>query len=119
MSTEKGHHVAKQWTVSVSVDENGATTRATAELPGQRKNVVGIGLAHLRGQRRETVGIGSARLNPADRYVAGIGDELAVARALADLSKQLAGATADDIEEVTQRPVSDLNDEPTGSRLGG
>ncbi|HYO02977.1 MAG TPA: DUF1876 domain-containing protein [Mycobacterium sp.] len=115
MTAKDARHVAKNWTVWVSVDEHDGTTRATARLRGRRKDAVGIGLAHLRGERKETVGTGSARLNPADQYVPGIGDELAVARALADLSKQLLGATADDIEEVTHQPVTPLR----GSREGG
>jgi hypothetical protein len=49
-----------------------------------------------------------ARLNPADRNVAEIGDELAVARALADLGKRLLTTTSDDIEAVTHQPTEFL-----------
>jgi Domain of unknown function (DUF1876) len=43
-----------------------------------------------------------ARLNPADSDVPEIGDELATARALADLAHQLIEVTAADIEKVTK-----------------
>ncbi|MFI7542506.1 DUF1876 domain-containing protein [Actinoplanes sp. NPDC049599] len=47
---------------------------------------------------------GVARRRPDDREVPEIGDELAVARALADLAHQLLEATAGDIERLTHRP---------------
>ena len=84
----------KRWTVDVSIDEHPRRTRARARL-------------HWRGS--DLVGVGIARLNPADRNVAGIGDELAVARALANLSNQLFAATARDIEAVTDEPVAALH----------
>jgi Domain of unknown function (DUF1876) len=54
------------------------------------------------------VGVALTRINPADRAVAAIGDELAVARALSDLSRRLMAVTARDIEAVTRQPVSSL-----------
>jgi hypothetical protein len=85
------HHVRKTWTVTVLIDERGAETRATARL-------------HWRDQ--EVVGVGVAKLNPADRYFAAIGDELAAARALFDAAKQVMAVTEDDIENVTDEPVT-------------
>ena len=84
----------KLWTVDVSIDEHPRRTRAKARL-------------HWRG--RDVVGVGIARLNPADRNVADIGDELALARALSNLSDQLFAATASDIETVTDEPVAQLH----------
>ena len=46
-------------------------------------------------------GHGTAHCHPADANVPEIGDELAVARALADLSHKLLDATVADIETVT------------------
>ncbi|HME47343.1 DUF1876 domain-containing protein [Mycobacterium sp.] len=84
----------KQWTVDVWIDEHPRRTRAKARL-------------HWRG--RDLVGVGIAWLNPADRNIADIGDELAVARALANLSNQLFAATASDIEAVADEPVAALH----------
>lgn len=79
----------KKWSVAIVVDEHDGRTRAKARL-----NMEG---------KPELVGIGLARLNPTDVDVPAIGDELAIARALADLSHQLIEATASDIESVTHQ----------------
>ncbi len=79
----------KAWSVTVAVDEHDGRTRAKARV--------------TMADRPEMVGVGLARLNPADRDVPAIGDELAIARALADLSHHLIEATAADIETVTHR----------------
>ena len=50
-------------------------------------------------------GHGEARRRPNDREVPEIGDELATARALADLAYQLLDATSGDIEQFTHTPV--------------
>lgn len=50
---------------------------------------------------RDVTGIGITRRNPSDKDVPVIGDELAVARALADLVRRLLALTADDIEQST------------------
>ncbi|MEA5455588.1 DUF1876 domain-containing protein [Sinomonas sp. JGH33] len=84
MKAEKG------WSVSIAIDEHEGRTRAKAQLFGDG--------------HPEMVGVGLARLNPTDLDVPAIGDELAVARALADLSHQLIEATAADIENVTKIP---------------
>lgn len=82
---------AKHWTIDIDIDEHDERTRARARLHNRDETgLVGVGLAHL---------------NPADANVPEIGDELAVARALADLAHQLLEATASDIEGVTHRPA--------------
>jgi hypothetical protein len=94
MSKDSSGHVRKDWTVEISIDEHEGRTRAKARL---------------RWRDRESVGVGLARLNPADRNVDDIGDELAVARALSDLSNRLIAVTAHDIEDVTRQPVTSLH----------
>nr|WP_028662141.1 DUF1876 domain-containing protein [Saccharomonospora iraqiensis] len=83
-------HQAK-WTMEIAVDEHDDRTRAEATLRTDS------------GSTRR--GMGVARRNPRDADVPEIGDELAVARALADLSHQLIEATAEDIESVTHQPA--------------
>lgn len=78
---------SKTWTVTISIDEHDGHTRARARL-------------HTRDTDHMT-GVGVARLNPADHEVPEIGDELAVARALADLSDRLMSAAAVDVGENT------------------
>lgn len=81
----------KQWTVEITIDENGGYTRAEAWLqsePGVRM-----------------VGTGRAKLNPSDMDVPEIGDELAVARALSDLGHRMLVTAASDIESVTHQPA--------------
>jgi hypothetical protein len=83
----------RRWTVDVIIDEHEdeRMTRAEARL-------------HT-GEQARLIGHGTARRNPRDTEVAQIGDELATARALSDLAHQLLQATANDIEEMTHRPV--------------
>ncbi|MBC3192027.1 DUF1876 domain-containing protein [Pseudonocardia sp. C8] len=81
----------KKWTVEIDIDEHEGRTRAIARL-------------ETADTARQT-GVGLARLNPADRDVPQIGDELAAARALADLSHHLLDAAAADIEQVTHQPA--------------
>jgi hypothetical protein len=50
-----------------------------------------------------------ARLDPADEPVAQIGDELAIARALSDLSNHLFALTSTDIQASTHEPVTGLH----------
>jgi hypothetical protein len=84
---------AKRWSVDVYIDEHEdqRATRAEARL-------------HT-GDRTRLVGRGMARRNPSDSEVPEIGDELAVARALADLAHQLLEAAAADVEQSTSRPA--------------
>lgn len=82
----------KRWTVDIYIDEHDDdSTRAEARLRTPDHT-------HLKG-------VGTAHRNPRDVNVPEIGDELAVARALADLGKLLLRTTAEDIEEVTHEDV--------------
>jgi hypothetical protein len=79
----------KTWTAQIEIDEHEGRTRAVARLDtGGTESLTGVGLA---------------RLNPADRDVPEIGDELATARALADLSHRLLEAAAEEIEQMSGR----------------
>jgi len=80
----------KSWSVNIVIDEHENQTRATARLRAEN--------------RAELEGVGLARLNPIDSDVPEIGDELATARALADLAHQLIEVTAADIEKITKEP---------------
>lgn len=75
----------KTWTVDLAIDRRNGQARATARLCWRNQTAIGVGCA---------------RLHPADGGVSDIGDELAVARALADLSRQLMVVTIRDIEVV-------------------
>jgi Domain of unknown function (DUF1876) len=81
----------KTWNVGIDIDEHEGRTRAVARL-------------HTRDTHR-LVGVGFARLNPADRDVPEIGDEIAAARALADLGRRLLGEATDDIEQTSGEPA--------------
>lgn len=83
----------REWSVGVCVDEHEDHTRATAWLVGDERDLTGVGLS---------------RRNPVDHDVPAIGDELAVARALADLANQLLTVTAGDIETATHQHVTPL-----------
>ncbi len=78
----------KHWSVQLWLDEERGTTTAHAEL-------------HTSDNRM--VGTGSARCRPTDVDVPEIGDELAAARALADLAHQLSDAAASDIRDIEDR----------------
>ena len=79
------------WTVQVDIDEHEDRTRAVARLRG--------------GGDQSLAGTGLARLNPADRNVPRIGDELAVARALSELSHLLLDVAAREIEQASGVPA--------------
>jgi hypothetical protein len=83
----------RTWNVEVTIDEyeDERRTRAVAVLRTEAR-------PQLRGE-------GTARRSPRDREVPEIGDELATARALADLAYRLLDVAADDIEQVTRRPA--------------
>jgi hypothetical protein len=83
----------KRWTVEIFIDENedGRSTHAEARLHTNDNT-------HL-------VGRGTAHRNPDDREVAEIGDEVAVARALSNLSHELLHAATGDIEQITKHQV--------------
>ena len=83
-------HATKRWSVAIEIDEHDGRTRAVARLEGGAAELTGVGLA---------------RRSPEDPDVPQIGDELAVARALSELSHQLLDATASDLERVTHQPA--------------
>ena len=83
----------KTWHLDAVVDEHEKRTRAKVRLSWHGNELVGVGLA---------------RLDPADEPVAAIGDELAIARALSDLSQQLLQLTVSDIEAATHKPVTGI-----------
>ncbi|HEX2355863.1 MAG TPA: dsRBD fold-containing protein [Micromonosporaceae bacterium] len=79
----------KRWTVDIYIDEHAEERRTYAE-------------ARLRtGDDTHLAGTGTALRNPSDREVPEVGDELAAARALADLSRRLQATATDDIESLT------------------
>jgi hypothetical protein len=82
---DSGHH-RDDWTIKISLDAREGRARATARLRGRDQEAVGVGLSSFKAD---------------DRVVASIGDELAVARALSDLARQMMAAAAQDIETVT------------------
>jgi Domain of unknown function (DUF1876) len=83
----------RTWTVEIIISEHEDERRTHAE-------------ARLHSDARQTLrGEGEARRSPRDREVPEIGDELATARALADLAYKLLDVTAGDIEQFTHRPV--------------
>lgn len=83
----------RTWTVEITIDEYEEDRRTRA-------------VAVLRSAARPPLeGTGDARRRPSDQEVPEIGDELATARALADLAYKLLDVTAGDIEQYTHRPV--------------
>jgi hypothetical protein len=83
----------RTWTVEIIISEHDEERRTRAE-------------ARLHSDSRRTLrGEGEARRRPSDRDVPEIGDELATARALADLAYKLLDVTAGDIEQFTHRPA--------------
>jgi hypothetical protein len=93
MSTDRHDRASKHWTVAIEIDEHDGHTRANARLGWRDQTAVGVGIA---------------RLDPDDRNVADIGDELAAARAIADLARRMMTATIHDIEAVTNAPAKSL-----------
>jgi hypothetical protein len=81
----------KRWRVEVFVGEDDGRTYAEARLHTE----IGDRL----------VGIGRARLHPGEYDVPEIGDEIAVARALADLGHRLLTTASQDVAQVTAAPA--------------
>ncbi|MEU2005776.1 dsRBD fold-containing protein [Rhodococcus sp. NPDC019627] len=86
----------RKWSVDIVIDEHdsgeaGSRTRAQARLRTHDKTAL--------------TGVGTARRNPKDTEIPEIGDELAAARALADLSHQLIEATVADLEAATYEHI--------------
>jgi len=75
------------WSMAVFVAEIDGETDAEARL--------------TRADNRNFSGRGKAKLNPADRNVAMIGEEIAIARALSDLSHKLLHSAAVGVESMT------------------
>ena len=78
--------MSKRWTVEIEFDEHPETrnTRAEARL--------------LTGDPRDVRGVGRSWRNPHDAEAPAIGDELAAARALADLADHLRAVAGEDLE---------------------
>jgi hypothetical protein len=81
----------RRWSVQIYVGEDDGKTYAEAALVDDIGN-------RARGR-------GHAKLAPTDLDVPEIGDEIAVARALNDLSRRLLGIARDDMEALTHRPA--------------
>lgn len=82
----------KQWRVDIYISEHDDDmTRAEARL--------------VTPDDTQLHAVGTARRNPHDDAVPEIGDELATARALANLAHELLHAAADDIEAITHEHV--------------
>jgi hypothetical protein len=62
-------------------------------------------VARIRVRDRDFSGWGRARRNPTDPHMPLVGEELAVARALSEVSHQLVAAAADSLEGALGRPV--------------
>lgn len=82
----------RTWTVDINISEHEDERRTHAD-------------AVLRSHRVGLRGEGEARRRPCDTEVPEIGDELATARALADLAYKLLDVATGDIEQFTQQPV--------------
>ena len=80
----------KVWRVDIELDEQDRDTRADLVLEADETCYRAWGRAHR---------------NPVDPQRPHIGDELAVARALEDLARQLRGAAVHDIEALEGHPV--------------
>src|SRR5262245_48353353 len=78
--------------------------RVEVSLSEDEDHCEAVAKVTMRG--REFSGWGRARRNPADPLMPVVGEELAVARALSDVSHQLVGAAADSLESALGRPVA-------------
>ncbi len=76
-----------RWSMAVFVAEIDGETDAEAFL--------------TQADNRNFSGRGKAKMNPADRNVAVIGEEIAIARALSDLSHKLLHSAAVGVESMT------------------
>jgi Domain of unknown function (DUF1876) len=92
---------ARKWSVQIFVGEADGRTYAEAALCDDVGN-------RVRGS-------GHVRPNLADNDVAETGDEIAVARALHDLSRRLL-KVVDDVDALTYEPSSSLDESPPSMR---
>ncbi|MDR7276943.1 DUF1876 domain-containing protein [Catenuloplanes atrovinosus] len=76
----------KRWNVEILIGETHRRTYAEAQLYDEISN--------------ELIGHGSAAVHPDEPVVPEVGDEIAVARALADLGNRLLVTAAGDLEDV-------------------
>ena len=76
-----------RWSMEVSVGEIDGETDAKVRM--------------IKIDYRNFSGHGKAKLNPADRNVSVIGEEIAIARALSDLSHKLLHSAAVGVESMT------------------
>jgi len=83
--------IADRWSVELSIGKDDDETHAEARL--------------VMTDRDQLSGHGKARHNPADPDVTAIGEEIAVARALAELAHILLNTAAAELEEVTHQRV--------------
>ena len=81
----------KRWSVEIFIGEIDGRTYPEARMNTEL------------GDR--LVGVGRAWLSPTDYDVPEIGDEVAVARALSDLSRRLLDVASGDIEAITHEDV--------------
>jgi uncharacterized protein DUF1876 len=81
----------KRWQMDIFIAEEGGRTTAEARLTTDDHAIV--------------VGRGSARVRGQDRDIPRIGDEIAVARALGDLSRHLLSVAQTDLEAI--RPLKE------------
>lgn len=77
----------KQWAIEIHITEEGDETSARAVLFSR--------------DQKHLIGVGQSRRNPADPSVPVIGDEIAVARALADLASKLLTVASADVAQAT------------------
>lgn len=83
--------VNKRWNVNISIDEQ----------PEHRSTVA---RAHLRcDDGHHYTGLGAATRFPRDPELPGVGDDLAVARALGELARQLTSSAYADIDDADHR----------------
>jgi Domain of unknown function (DUF1876)/Domain of unknown function (DUF1918) len=78
--------------------------RVDVSLTEDADHTEAVARAHVGG--REFAAWGRARRNPTDPTMPAVGEELAVARALSDMSHQLVAAAADSLESALGRPVA-------------
>ncbi|ACY98434.1 MULTISPECIES: DUF1876 domain-containing protein [Thermomonospora] len=83
-------HQDKDWQLTVHISEQDRYTEAEAKLSTPNGTLTGRGVA---------------RRNPRDADVPSIGDELAVSRALSELSHGLLDAAAREISQIEHRKV--------------
>ena len=81
----------------MNADDRWSMTMFVAEIDGETDAEARL----TKADNRNFSGRGKARLNPADRDVAMIGEEIAIARALTDLSHKLLHSAAVGVESMT------------------